>query len=139
MTPDQSELNAHHVGCLTKDIGKSIGVYREMGFQNISDIYSISSQSVNVCFIEIRKGFYLELVEFSQGNSSLERIFQNGTPYYHVGYTVENMDSTICLFQKRGFWILNKFHSEAFNGRLCVFLYSPEMHLIELIQKGSDE
>ncbi len=131
----KTQLTPHHIGCLTDNIKKSISTYEKMGFSAKSEIYFVSSQNVKVCFIEIRNLFYLELIEFSKENHSLNKIFKTGNPYYHIGYQVGNIQSAISELQAQGFYLVNQFSSEAFQGNLCAFLYSPEMQLIELIEK----
>lgn len=134
MTPSHIKLTAHHFGCLTENIESSIFIYRQMGFQNISEIFSISTQKVRVCFIETGSNVYLELVEFNPDNASLGKIFKSKNPYYHVGYLVDNISDAILHLKTSGFYLINQFSSEAFQGRMCAFMYSPEMHLIELIE-----
>ena len=128
-------MKAHHVGCLTQNIHESIVVYASMGFGKVSEIFNINAQNVKVCFIEIRENFFLELVEFDEDNHSFSKIFKSKNPYYHIGYLVENIVSTIQQLENEGFRVINQFNSEAFNGKLCAFLLSPEMHLVELMEE----
>ena len=128
------KFKAHHIGCLTEDITQSLLHYKSLGFESISEIYPIAAQKVNVCFVEIQSNFYLELVEFHPENAALKRIFKNSNPYYHVGYLTENVPTAIKMLENEGFRLVNQFNSEAFKNKLCAFLYSPEMHLIELIE-----
>ncbi len=132
---NNTKLRAHHIGCLTNDMQSSIAAYRKLGFQNISEVTFVSSQKVKVCFVEIKQGFYLELVEFSETNHALQKIFKSNNPYYHVGYWVDNIDVCIADLELEGYYIVSQFNSEAFNGKRCAFMYSPEMHLIELIEE----
>jgi methylmalonyl-CoA/ethylmalonyl-CoA epimerase len=131
------EMTAHHIGCLTDDMSSSIATYTALGFSNISPIYHVTLQQVSVCFIEIKNGFYLELVEFATTNTTLKKLFSNGQRYYHTGYLVNNIDNKINMLQSQGFYLVNKFSSEAFEGRQCAFLYSPQMQLIELIENNT--
>ena len=131
---DLLQLVPHHVGCLTLDIEKSATVYENMGFPNRSEEFAIKSQQVKVCFVEIGKNFFLELVEFSQDNPTLSKIFKSNNPYYHLGYLVASIATAIQQLEGQGFYLVNQFNSEAFKGKPCAFLYSPEMHLIELIE-----
>lgn len=134
MINDSNCLIAHHIGCLTDNIEKSIQVYRQIGFENFSEIFYVKAQKVKVTFVEIRKDFYLELVEFDPQNSSLKKIYNSANPYYHVGYLVKNMEDAIAELEQHGFHLVSRFFSEAFNGKSCAFFYSPEMHLVELIE-----
>jgi hypothetical protein len=129
-----SQLTAHHVGCLTENIGQSAEQYKTLGFKNVSEVYSIADQKVKVCFIEIRDDFFLELVECSPEQKGLKKILNSGNPYYHVGYKVSDFEKAIAELQQHDYRLINRFNSEAFGGKQCAFLYSPEMHLIELIE-----
>ncbi|MCX6198749.1 MAG: VOC family protein [Bacteroidetes bacterium] len=132
---NNTKLRAHHIGCLTSDMQSSIAAYRKLGFQNISEVTFVSSQKVKVCFVEIKQGFYLELVEISETNHALQKIFKSNNPYYHVGYLVDGIDVCIADLELEGYHIVSQFDSEAFDGKRCAFMYSPEMHLIELIEE----
>jgi methylmalonyl-CoA/ethylmalonyl-CoA epimerase len=129
-----AKLAVHHFGCLTKNMDASIETYKSMGFTNASEIYVIKAQNVRVCFIAIGNNVFLELVEFTDDSAALKALFKSKNPYYHVGYLAEDIRSTIAELVAKGFYLVNEFSSEAFNGRTCAFLYSPEMHLIELIE-----
>lgn len=131
----QQPLLAHHIGCVTENMESSIAIYKQMGFQNISEVFFIQSQQVKVCFIETANNFFLELVEVLPSNVSLNKILKSKNPYYHVGYLVEDISASIAQLQNIDFYLVNQFSSEAFQGKQCAFLYSPEMHLIELIEK----
>ena len=128
-------LTPHHVGCLTDNIERSIASYGQIGFQKISEIISISAQGVRVCFVELRRDFFLELVEFPETDEALKKVFKSGNTYYHMGYLVKDAEAAAVTLVKQDYQIINRFYSEAFQGRLCIFLYSPEMHLIELIEE----
>jgi methylmalonyl-CoA/ethylmalonyl-CoA epimerase len=129
-------MTFHHIGCLTNNMENSIAMYREaMGFNNVSDVYFIKDQNVRVCFIETGPAVFLELVEPSGGNAALNKILKSNNPYYHIGYMVSNINEKIAQLQFANFHLVNIFNSEAFNNKLCAFLYSDSLHLIELIER----
>jgi hypothetical protein len=57
-----------------------------------------------------------------------------GTTFYHLGYLTNDLRSSEqrCVFG--GSRVLTRFASEAFEGRECVFLLTPEGQMLELIQ-----
>ena len=129
-------IKAHHIGCLTKSIENSIGIYSSsLGFKTISEIYTIHDQKVKVCFVEITPSFFVELVEPIGENPALNKILKSGNPFYHIGYLSDRFEEDIARMVSDGFYQVNTFISEAFLGKKCAFLYTPEMHLIELIEK----
>ncbi|MES1159963.1 MAG: VOC family protein [Bacteroidota bacterium] len=131
----QEGLQLHHVGCLTENIEESLGIYvNVLGFKKASEIVTISNQQVKVCFVETAPGVFLELVEPQGENLALRKIIKSKNPYYHTGYLVKDISTVISRLQEAGFFLVNRFFSEAFENKECAFLYTREMHLIELIE-----
>ena len=54
--------------------------------------------------------------------------------YYHIGYKVSNILATTKKLEALNYKLMGEFSSEAFGGGKCVFLFTPEAHLIELIE-----
>ena len=121
-------LTFHHTGCLTRNIEESKTVYAAMGFSDFSLTYTVIDQKVKVCFIEMSPGIFLELVEPIDDNVPLNKLLKNKVSFYHLGYLADKFEDTIQNLQNDGFYLLNSFKSEA-------FLYTPEMHLIEIIER----
>ncbi|MFZ1527859.1 MAG: VOC family protein [Ferruginibacter sp.] len=128
-------LRFHHTGCITRDIEASKKIYSGiLGFKNISDSIYISAQNVKVCFVETAPGCFVEFVEPTVENSFFEKLLKSKNPFYHIGLLADDFDASIAALTENGFYLLNTFESEAFQGRRCSFLYSNEMQLIELIE-----
>lgn len=128
------KLNIHHIGTVVESIDASLKEYGQLGFQDHSAIYDISSQNVKVCFLEIGNGTLMEFVEPYEDNKPLLKLIKKNTPYYHIGYLSSDFDNDIADLEGKNYKLLNIFHSEAFQNNRCAFLYSPELHLIELIE-----
>jgi catechol 2,3-dioxygenase-like lactoylglutathione lyase family enzyme len=129
------ELTFHHIGCLTMNIEESIKLYcQTLGFKVPIKIYTIIDQQVKVCFIEIGIGSNIEFVEPIGENKTLKKIAKSKNPYYHIGYKVMDISKTINQLTAAGFYLVNRFYSEAFENKECAFLYTSEMQLIELIE-----
>jgi len=125
----------HHIGCLTENMEESLDTYVNiLGLKKASDIVLISDQQVRVCFVETAPDIFLELVEPQGENVALRKILKSKNPYYHTGYLVDNLPAVIARLQEAGLYLVNRFRSEAFGNRECAFLYTKEMHLIELIE-----
>lgn len=128
-------LTFHHVGLLVKDMDFSIKHHSTLfGAENISKIFKIDSQGVNVCFVKNGAGTYIELVEPIGEDSVVSKLLKKRITYYHIGYKVENITEAIIKLESMDYKTLEMFNSEAFEGKRCVFLFSPEAHLIELIE-----
>ncbi len=114
---------------------ETLSVYLDkMGFRKISEPVTVSSQQVKVCFIQIADGPLIELIQPVGNNQALGKLLQTKNFFYHIGYMTKDVDQAVQYFQESGFYMVNRFLSEAFENRECVFLYTPEMHLIELIE-----
>src|SRR5437868_6778503 len=121
-------MRFHHVGCAVKDIESNVALYRRsFGFERVSKTFGVESQGVDVCFIEVGPTTYVEMVAPRKAGSSIDRFLQTG--YYHVCYLTDNLDTTIKAFSV-SFIVLSTFASEAFDGRRCAFVMTPQLHLV---------
>ena len=129
-------LEVHHIGVLVDDIETSLRMYQGLfGEDDITGPYTISSQGVRVSFLKMNKG-YLEFVEAVGESSILDMMKKRKVKYYHVGYLTASVEKAIESLVERDFKHVATFDSEAFDGRPCAFLFSPEMHLVELIESA---
>lgn len=130
-----NNLILHHVGCLTKSIDESLVFYTKiLPLKRTSDIITIQSQGVKVCFLSMNESTLLELVEPSQSNKSLNNLLKKGVSFYHLGYLSEDIEGSANFLLTKEFQFVTSFYSEAFQNKKCIFLLSPEFHFIELIQ-----
>jgi methylmalonyl-CoA/ethylmalonyl-CoA epimerase len=126
-------MQFHHVGCAVDSIKDYLKLYREsLGFTQVSEIILVKAQDVQVCFVEIGPGSYIELIEPISDHSPLEKFKRIG--YYHICFLVEDIDQTVEQLTSQGFLLISLFPSEAFNNRRCSFLVNPFGHLIELAE-----
>lgn len=132
---DSFNLTIHHFGCLTENTENSIVNFRNLyGNFELSKKILIQSQNVYVQFLKVSSSFLVELVEPIGIQNPLNRLLKKQNFFYHTGFTTINIEETILKMEVKGYKLINKFSSEAFNNNLCAFLYSPDMHLVELIQ-----
>lgn len=129
-------LKFHHVGLLVDDLEFSIRHYSDLfGETNISKVYKINSQKVNVCFVKVGDGSYIELVEPCGEDSVVYKLLKKRISYYHIGYKVTDILDEVKKLEALNYKAMDFFNSEAFNGGKCIFLFTPEAHLIELIEE----
>ncbi len=129
-------LTFHHVGLVVKSIDSSIKHYSELfGAESISKVYKIESQKVNVCFVKVGVDSHIELVEPLGEDSPVYGLLKKRASYYHIGYYVKDIIAEISRLESLNYKTMEVFNSEAFNGKRCVFLFTPEAHLIELIEE----
>jgi len=129
-------LTFHHVGLLVDDITVSIEHYAALvGKKNISAPIFVASQKVNVCFVKTGTDSYIELVEPTEEGSIVSKLLKKRVSYYHVAYKVKDIHAVVTRLEALHYKAMELFNSEAFDGKLCVFLFTPEAHLIELIEQ----
>lgn len=138
---DQNEnnipgLDFHHVGVIVEDIEFSLKHFGALfGKESISKVIHVSSQKVNVCFIKNGEDTYLELIQPLGNDSVVFKLLQKRISYYHVAYKVKNIHLSMKHLEALNYKALKLFNSEAFDGKLCVFMFSPDGLLVELIEK----
>jgi methylmalonyl-CoA epimerase len=129
-------LKVHHIGCVVENIESAVKTYTQMlGFNNISKVYHIKSQQVKVCFVEIGIETFIEFVEPLEKDSAIGKLLKKRHSYYHTGYIVNDFETTLNDLCEKGAKLITKFKSEAFNNKKCAFIYTPELHMIELIEQ----
>lgn len=129
------KLKYHHTGIVVESIEDVASNYQKLFGENcLSKKYYISTQGVNVCFVNTGSNTFLELVEAVGENSLVSKLIKKGITYYHIAYTTPDFENTIQKLEALNFKSMPFFYSEAFNGNRCVFLFSPDAHLIEIIE-----
>ena len=128
-------LTYHHTGLVVKRMADSLAHYAQVfGEDKVSQVYRIASQAVNVAFVKNGPDSYLELVEPWGEESAAYNLLKKRISYYHVAYKVSDIHQTLRRLEELNYKAMDVFASEAFDGRECAFLFSPQAHLIELIQ-----
>lgn len=131
-----SGLTYHHVGLLVDNIEDSRQHYTQLfGKEKISNVINVTSQKVKVCFVNHSEGSFIELVEPIGEDSVVYKLLKKRHSYYHIAYKVKDIHSMVEKLEKLNYKALDFFNSEGFAGKLCIFLYTPEAHLIELIEE----
>lgn len=130
------DFTFHHTGIIVRSINEVSESYKSLfGDDCLSEIIYISSQKVNVCFVNLNNGSFLELVEANEEDSTISRLVKKGTSYYHTAYLTYDIEKAVDYLTSKNYRALQFFSSEAFNGKRCIFLFSPDALLIELIEK----
>lgn len=129
-------LTFHHTGIAVDAIDETAEHYAALfGKENISEKIHIASQQVNVCFVKTGENIYLELVEAASEGSPVTRMRKKGHTYYHTAYLAADIENTVAQMEALHYKPMDYFYSEAFGGKRCIFLYTPDAQLIELIEK----
>ena len=129
------KLTYHHTALLVNDMDEAIQHFKEIfGSEQISPVYTVSTQKVRICFVRNGKDTFIELVEPATDDSPVINLIKKKHSYYHLGYKVKNIKKQLEILEKLNYKVLEAYKSEAFNGNTCVFLFTPQGHLIELIE-----
>jgi hypothetical protein len=102
---------------------------------NVSSAVFIKSQRVKVCFVKNGDSTFIELVMPTNEDSVVYNLLKRRFSYYHLGYKVKNLFLAVEELEQLNYKALKPFYSEAFEGRKCIFLHTPDSHLIELIEE----
>lgn len=130
-----NKLIFHHVGTLVEDMESARLHYADIfGPDSISHVISVKSQKVNVCFVKVGEQSYIELVAPYSEDSVVSGMIKKRVTYYHIGYKVSDIESAVAELEAIEYRPMEYFFSEAFEGKRCIFLFSPDMHLFELIE-----
>lgn len=130
------DLIYHHTGLIVSSIKESLEHYTAVfGEENISEVFTVTTQNVKVCFVKNGIESYIELVESIDDSSPVNRMLKKKISYYHLAYKVVSINKAIKQLEEVNYKSFELFSSEAFNGRKCCFLFNPDGHLIELVEK----
>ncbi|MBS2034809.1 VOC family protein [bacterium] len=126
----------HHVGCLVGDLEAAIESFKPVLAGPPGAAIAIARQGVTVSLLPLPGGAVLELVCPDEGSRGLQEMLRAGQSFYHIAFTVEDLDAQVELLSDQGYRLVTCFRSEAFEGALCAFLKVPTGELIELIQQS---
>ena len=130
------QFEFHHIGIAVNDIEEAIVNYSELfGPENVSEIYTLESQNIKECFVKNSPNTYIGLVAPLGEDSIISNLIKKKVSYYHLAYKINSFEETIQMLEDLNYKALNNFRSEAFNNSRCIFMYTRDGHLIELIEK----
>lgn len=129
-------MTIHHVGYLVKNIQESISAFKVLGYEQKTKIVYDDFRKINICFM-INGGYTIEFVEPTKDCEFLRNLSKKiGVGAYHICYESERFDDDVQYFLKQGYiCIQDKAEAVAINGKNVVFLYNPNVGLIEILEK----
>lgn len=131
-------MRFHHVGYAVASIQAYLDEFLVplMQPEHVTASVADPVQHVRVCFVHMRGGTVIELVEPLDDHSPVRDIIgsQRGG-LYHLCYEVDDLDAEIARFRRKRCLPLGKpVPATAFGGRRIVFLLTPQRDLIELLE-----
>ena len=131
-------MRFHHVGYAVRDIRAYLEEFLKPLFApvNVGQPISDPIQQVKVCFVMMRGGTVIELVEPLGEKSPIRSIIGSSRGgIYHLCYETDDFDQQVSRFRAKRCLALGKpVPATAFGGRRIVFLMTPQRDLIELLE-----
>ncbi|MDW2799670.1 GNAT family N-acetyltransferase [Clostridium boliviensis] len=129
------KLIFHHIGVATVEIKKELPVFYMIGYKLCSEIFIDEIQGIKGCFLEMKNGPRIELLENLPESDTLSRFQENNQKMYHIAYYVKNLDQTIYALQKCRAKVLSSSKvSNYFKKRICFLILTNKL-MIELIEE----
>ena len=130
----------HHIGLLVPQIESAAAFLEgEQGFTRETGIITDATQTARVCFLrQPGQSHWLELVTPHGENSKLSRALKQGAGPHHLAFEVPSLARAVAHLRSRGYWPLGQPEpGAAFGGRLIAWMYSQDVGLTELVERGS--
>lgn len=129
-------MRIHHIGYLVKKIDKAKDSFASIGFSIKQETVYDHIRDVNILFME-KDGYTVELVSPNSNRSVVAHLMKThkNSPY-HICYETEDLDTDITSLAEKGFMSIDRpTPAPALNGRRVCFFMSPQIGIIELVEK----
>lgn len=125
-------MKLHHIGVLTRNMGKTINMYKKMGYVLDGDIKTDDIQNNQVAFLSCDFSPQIEIVEPINENSS---IYNFAEGYHHICYEAEQGEDIIQMFKlmRIGKIFTKPIIAPALDKRRIVFAYLQNGTFVEFI------
>ena len=126
----------HHIGLACDRIEAEIESLALIGYANEGPPVEDAIQKVRVQFFSgSDRSPRIELIEPTASDSPVRGILKRGTKFYHLAYEVTHFDDAINLLESNEFrCVAPPAPAVAFGMRRIVFMISPTLTLLELIE-----
>lgn len=129
-------MKLHHIGIVVEDIPSAASWYRDVfGYRQASEIIHDPIQGVSVQFWQGEDGSCIELIEPDSETSRVSKFLkERGGGLYHLCYEVDDLDKALQKLRRaKAFPVTKPEPAIAFEGRLVVFLITPQRMMVELV------
>jgi methylmalonyl-CoA/ethylmalonyl-CoA epimerase len=124
----------HHIGLACRRLADEYDGLAAMGYSQEGDPITDPIQMVKVQFF-VGGGPRVELVEPQSDKSPAMGWLNRGAKLYHFAYKVGDLDAAMHFLENRGFAAVSEpAPAVAFAMRRIVFMMSPSMVLVELVE-----
>ena len=125
-------MKIHHVGIVCKKIEKAIRDYKSLyNVTEQSEIVYDELQKANLCLLKTDTGLDVEFICGEQ----VANLLKARITYYHLCYTVENLEAEILRFEENGSLVVSDPKPAIlFGGKRVAFLMTST-GLVELLEE----
>lgn len=125
-------MDYHHIGVACRDIKRTREFLMTLfPDAKISEVIYDPLQKVEVCLLSINKFFQIELVS----GLLVKSIVEKGNSYYHICFTVNEIDEAIELLKQKGAIVVSEPKPAIlFDNKKVAFIFT-EIGLIELLEE----
>jgi hypothetical protein len=128
-----NDLTFHHVGVATDSIAIESEVWVSLGYRFESEPFTDHALSIRGQFMISSNGNRVELLEPTNGLSTLTPWLRRRVKFYHMGYLAKSFDKTIVDFVAKGATVTRPPMTSIYFKRKIAFLMMPNIALVELI------
>lgn len=124
-------MKFHHIGIVCKNIETAVNDYKLIHNNcNVSSIVFDELQDAKLCMVENADGSKIEFIE----GSKFEPMLKKGISYYHICYSVKNINDEIEKLSSKGALLVSAAKPAIlFRNNKVAFLY-VSYGLIELLE-----
>lgn len=125
-------MKIHHVGIVCKKIEKAIRDYKSLyNVTEQSEIVYDELQKANLCLLKTDTGLDVEFIS----GEKVANLLKSRITYYHLCYTVENLEAEILRFEENGSLVVSDPKPAIlFGGKRVAFLLTST-GLVELLEE----
>ncbi len=131
-------MRFHHVGYAVRSIQGYLDDFLVPMFAPVQVGTPVADieQRVTVCFVEMRGGVVIELVEPLGADSPVNSVIDSKRGgVYHLCYEVDDLEAELKRFRAKRCLPLGKpVPAAAFDGRRIVFILTQQNDLLELVE-----
>lgn len=136
-----TDLHIHHLGYAVSDVEKSVKSFERLGFVRVSEVVEDTLRNVNIVFVKNKlEGTIIELVEPISEKSPVSKSLKynkNVAHPYHVCYEVENLQRSIEMLKRQGYYLISDSSPAlAIRNRDVAFMLQRDGGMVELLQGG---
>lgn len=127
-------MQFHHVGLACAKIAAELPDLAALGYVPEGEIVEDPIQKVRLQFM-VGGGPRLELIEPAAADSPVQGVLRRGSKFYHLAYEAADFDAAVAELERRKFAPIGPAApARAFGMRRIVFMVSPTLTLVELIE-----